>query len=111
MIDLNELAINAYDTARKREKNGANNKTDIRSMLKHCATEVVEAMEAYAKAEEHYEHCGFSYTYSTDFVGELADIITCVLIICGGGNIDIEAALEECQKKNKARANRQGDKL
>lgn len=105
MIDLNELAVNAYGTARKREENGASIKTDTRSMLKHCATEVVEAMEVYGMLE------AIGAISEEAFVSELADIIACVLIICGKEHIDIEQALEECQKKNKDRAEGIGDKL
>lgn len=120
MIDLNELAINAYDTARKREENGANIKTDTRSMLKHCATEVVEAMEAYHywqnEIPKEIDDMDLSIDdmvskHRADFEGELADIIACVLIICGKEHIDIEQALEQCVKKNKDRAERIGDKL
>lgn len=107
MIDLNELAIKAYDTARKREQNGANVKTDTRSMIKHCATEVVEAMEAFCLCERISID---GKQLPNDFSSELADIITCVLIIAGGENIDIEQALADCQEKNRKRAEGIGDK-
>ena len=47
MIDLNELCKVSLANAEQRQKNGGHIKTDTRSMLKHCATEVVEAMDAY----------------------------------------------------------------
>ena len=47
--NLNAFAKEVYNIAVCRQKNGGNVKTDTRSMLKHTATEVVEAMEAYSK--------------------------------------------------------------
>lgn len=111
MIDLNNIAREAYKVAKTREENGANIKTDTFSMLKHCATEVIEATDALAKAHEHFE-CKeiLSYDYAEQFRHELADIITCVLIIAGDNDIDIEQALKDVQEKNKARAEGRGDK-
>ena len=58
-------------------------------MLKHCATEVVEATEDYIKAQwqlnKNETEIEMEY-----FSSELADIICCCLVIAGGGNIDIE---------------------
>ena len=47
MIDLNEMAKEAYKVAKTREENSANIKTETFAMLKHCATEVVEATESF----------------------------------------------------------------
>lgn len=102
MIDLNELAKQTLANAEKRHANGARIKTDTRSMLKHCATEVVEATEAYANRYD------FGDGY---FVSELADIICCALIIAGKENIDIEKAVLDCIEKNRKRAEGIGDKL
>ena len=106
MIDLNNFAKSMLAVTKKREENGANIKADTRSMLKHTATEVVEAMEAYTK---------WCFTgkeqVPTAFSSELADIIACVLITCANEGINIEAALAECLKKNEARAEGKGDKL
>jgi len=103
MIDLNRMAKEAYEVAEKRHENGANIRTDSLSMLKHCATEVVEATEALINLSNGAgTHGGYH--------AELADIITCVLIIAGGNGIDIEQALEEVQGKNRARAEGKGDK-
>lgn len=44
MINLNELTKTSYEDACKREQNSGHIKANTRSMLKHCATEVVEAM-------------------------------------------------------------------
>ena len=49
MINLNQFAREMLAVAKKREENGAAIKTDTVSMLKHTATEVVEAMESYTK--------------------------------------------------------------
>ena len=108
LIDLNELAKNMYDVAKKREQNGAFVKTDTPSLLKHCATEVVEAMEAYTKAVDCFKHNGVCL--NSTFPSELADIIACVLIIAGIHRIDIERELNACYEKNKARAEGKGDK-
>lgn len=106
MIDLNKLSTEAYITAKKREKNGANIKTDIMSMLKHCATEVIEATQAvsnlnYEMTDENEEK----------FQNEVADIIVCCLIISGYMGFDIEKALNRVMEKNRRRAEKQGDKL
>ena len=109
MIDLNELAKQAFIVAKQRESNGGNIKTDTVSMLKHCASEVVEAVEAYTRSqwqlnknEEEIELEHFSL--------ELADIITCCLIISGKENIDIEVALNRVMEKNRLRAEKQFQK-
>lgn len=99
MIELNEHAKTALLIAKQRDRIGqASSRTD--SVLKHCAGEVCEAMEAYT-------------AYKLDdtnkskqlFAGELADIITCVLILSAAHEIDIENALALCQQKNEARIN------
>lgn len=48
MIDLNETARVALETAKRREDRGQL-KSDTMSILKHCAMEVVEAVEANQK--------------------------------------------------------------
>lgn len=106
MINLNELASQAYITAKKREKNGANIKTDPMSMLKHCATEVIEATEAYCNYI-----CELTDKHEEMFENEIADIIICCLIIAGYPMFDIEKALNRVMEKNRLRAEKQGDKL
>lgn len=104
MIDLIELSKTAYAIAEQRQKNGGNIKTDTQSMLKHCATEVVEAMEAltyYKNADvcgEGEEICRKA------FISELADILCCVLIIARGEVVDLEEAINDCIEKNRKRA-------
>ena len=102
MIELNGTASIARNIAEARQKNGANINIDTEHMLKHCATEVVEAMEAYANRYE------FGNGY---FEAELADIVSCVLIIAAQEHINIEQAILDCTEKNRKRANKQGDKL
>ena len=72
MINLNELSKQCLQIAKKRAQHGI--KSDTFSVLKHCAGEVVEAMDAYDV-----------YMYQIkreNYVSELADIIVCVLIVC-----------------------------
>lgn len=47
MFNLNELAVIAYENAAKREAKDGKVSTDTMKMLKHTATEVVEAVESY----------------------------------------------------------------
>lgn len=103
MIDLNEFAQGAMQTAKKREAKGQL-KSDTMSILKHCAGEVVEAMEAF----DEYRFLGDDMSYielnKSQFADELADIITCALIAAANEDINIEAALLRVQKKNARRA-------
>lgn len=115
MIDLQKLCKITLENAEKRQKNGANITTDTRKMLKHCATEVLEAMEAYTElaivreANKDMEVCTFDD--EKHFESELADIVCCCLIIAGKEDIDIERAIYDCVEKNERRANGIGDKL
>ena len=106
MIDLNKLSKQAYEVAQRRESNGANIKINTISMLKHCAGEVMEATEAY---------CDFVYEKTDEceekFQDEVADIMTCCLIMSGYMQFDIEKAINRVMKKNRLRAEKQGDKL
>lgn len=107
MIDLNGMAESMFNVALQRQKHGANISTNPLALLKHCATEVVEATYAY---------CEWHSKDSTEdkydmFSSELADIIACTLITSDCLGIDIEKALRECYEKNKMRAEGIGDKL
>lgn len=98
MIDLNEHAQKAQEIAFNRwKKKGVEYHTP--AILKHCAGEVCEAVEAYDQ---------YLYEYiesrRNKLAEELADIITCELIAAANEDIDIERALQECQQKNEARA-------
>lgn len=111
MVDLNALSKTAYAIAEQRQKNGGNIKTDTLSMLKHCATEVVEATEAYSKVKYFPQlNLNEQEIEKEHFAEELADIICCVFIIAGGEGIDIEEAINDCIEKNRARAEGKGDK-
>ena len=90
MIDLNILSKMAVDNSKKRG--------NVLEPLKHCACEVVEAMEAFTLYRE----------FKTDILkeqlaGELADVIMCALVLAGQEGIDVEDALLECEEKNRAR--------
>lgn len=98
MINLNEHAQKAQEIAFNRwEKKGVGYNTP--SILKHCAGEVCEAVEAYS--DYLFEN---SKVRRDKLAGELADIITCALIAAANEYIDIEKALQDCQQKNEVRA-------
>lgn len=105
MIDLNSLCKTAFEIAKARQENGSNVNVYTPNMLKHCATEVVEATEAYTNSTIRYG------SINQQFADELADIICCVLIIAGREEIDIEKAVNSCIEKNRKRAEKTGDKL
>ena len=105
MFNLNELCVMAYENAAKREAKDGKVSTDTMQMLKHTATEVVEATEAYS------DYCFINKPqFKRVFASELADIVCCVLIIAGKENIDMEYALTACMEKNYKRAIGEGDK-
>ena len=111
MIDLNELCEMAYENTCKRAEHESDIKTGTMEALKHCAGEVVEATEAYSSITTVYsvlEAGKIIAQKRDDFAGELADIICCVLTICGNEGIDIEYALTMCMEKNANRAERGG---
>ena len=92
MLDLNWMARISAEIADKRGQG-----TDEFCALKHCAGEVVEAMEAFS-----------DIIYKLDnkrFKGELADIIMCVLSVCGASGFDVEQMLTDCLSKNLKRVN------
>ena len=97
MIDLNEHAKKAQEIAFNRWY-----KKDVEyhtpAILKHCAGEVCEAVEAYS--DYLYED---SKGHHDKLAAELADIITCALIAAANEDIDMEKALKDCLKKNEAR--------
>lgn len=114
MINLNELASQAYITAKKREKNGAFIHTEPMAILKHCATEVVEATEAFCDYREALNNDNLEMLkneWIEKFENEIADIIVCCLIVSGYSMIDIEKALNRVMEKNRLRAEKMGDKL
>lgn len=107
MFSLNELCKMAYENALKREAKDGKVSTDTMQMLKHTATEVVEATEAYS--DFFYNDSDWDDRKGV-FASELADIVCCVLIIAGKESIDMEKVLTECMEKNYYRAIGKGDK-
>ena len=84
-MNLKEASQKALEIAQKR---GIHENT--MEALKHCAGEVLEAVESYTR---------FVYSPKEEadsFPDELADIIINVLSICGAENIDIEKC--DCKK-------------
>lgn len=113
MFSLNELCVMAYTNAQKREAKDGKVSTDTIQMLKHCATEVVEATEAYSRVQstsDIREAEDMLGRKRADFASELCDIVCCVLIIAGREGIDMEKFLTECMEKNYYRAIGKGDK-
>lgn len=94
MKNLNDLANQSLMFAKQRGLN-----TDVLSTLKHCAGEIVEATEAFARFNMLGEKKDFH-----DFSSELADIIICALTASAVEDVDIEEALEEAIQKNARRA-------
>lgn len=114
MIDLNELSKESYITAKERELNGAFIQTEPMAILKHCATEVVEATEAFCDYREALNNDNLEMLENErieKFENEIADIIVCCLIVSGYSMIDIEKALNRVMEKNRLRAEKHGDKL
>lgn len=107
-LSLNKIAKLSYENAKKRENNGGHISAETRAMLKHCATEVVEATEAYSRLS--FEKLVFSAENKNKFASELADIICCCTIIAGRENIDLDKAVADCLEKNRKRAEGTGDK-
>ena len=102
MLDLNYLCKMSYENAKKRAEHEPTIRIDPVSTIKHCAGEVVEAGEAltlYAVCKHEGSEAVNNKTKEA-FADELADIICCVLTICGHENIDIELALTKCMEKN-----------
>lgn len=83
------------------------------SILKHCATEVIEATEAFCNYCETLNNDNLETLDKSrkDFENEISDIIVCCLIISGYSIIDVEKALNRVMEKNRLRAEKMGDKL
>lgn len=107
MIELNDTAYALFEYSLKREANGANIKVTTPALLKHCATEVVEATDAYRGFEDMEKDVNAKQA----FADELSDVVACVLIIAANEGIDMEDALHRNVTRNRRRAMRQGDKL
>ena len=101
-MNLNKMSLKAYEIARARLQYVYDGRDGERG-LKHCAGEVVEACNSYNEWI-YNAHKTEGAERKAEFAGELADVITCVLSLCGYFQIDIEQALKDCMKKNEARA-------
>lgn len=109
-MTLNKIAEQSYRNAVRRQRHGANIDTNTISMLKHTATEVVEATEVYTYWLNASGTCKDEASKSI-FASELADVICCIAIIAGANNIDLDKAVADCLEKNRKRAEGTGDKL
>ena len=109
LFDINKLAQDMYEVARKRHENGGL-PIDTLGLLKHCAGEVIEATEAFSIASNIDIELEKRIDYYGSYTKELADIIACVLIMLAKGKFDIKKLLTDCLEKNKARAEGNGDK-
>ena len=132
MFDLNEFCKKSFEVAKARQDNGGKINVDPFQMLKHCATEVVEATESFVayrqiknlaedltatdieekwESQEEPDVCEEYYQKSRNsFISELADIISCCVIIAGKEGFDLEQALNDCYERNKLRSENKGDK-
>ena len=117
MLDLNELAKQSQEIAKKRAKHGLG--ADTTTCLKHCSGEVCEALQAFNDWQVDLRFANVSmgvtdpdwqHDYKKEYAGELADIIVCALIAAANSNVDIEKALTDCVEKNRKRAEGTGDK-
>lgn len=111
MIDLNNLKKITLKIGAKRIKNGANLSFDF---LKHCAGELVEAVNAkfsYENAVVYSEDKTALEESKKNYADELADVIICVLNEAEKADIDIEKAIFDAVEKNRKRAEGIGDKL
>ena len=133
MIDLNDFCKKSFEVAKARQNNGGKINVDPFQMLKHCATEVVEATESFVayreiknlaedltatdieekwESQEEPDVCENYYQESRKhFISELADIVSCCVIIAGKEGFDLEQALNDCYERNKLRSEHKGDKL
>ena len=88
-MDLKKASEKAYEIAQKRGIH-----EDTIQALKHCAGELLEAVEAYTR---------FVYSGREEadtFPEEIADVVMCIFSICGAENIDLEKALNSVFEKN-----------
>lgn len=105
MIDLNQLSKDMLEVANLRGKREGLPKTNTVGMMKWCAGEVVEAIEAFN--EYSYFQGGTNEQLEqkkVEFAGELADVVCCALITFALHGINPEIALVDCFTKNQLRA-------
>ncbi|UKI53133.1 MAG: hypothetical protein L6V86_08600 [Treponema sp.] len=108
-LSLKEIAKLSCENAIRREANGGHISVGTESMLKHCATEVLEAIKAYIYWSQALDLTQLQECKDS-FASELADIICCCTIIAGRELIDLDKAVADCLEKNRKRAEGTGDK-
>ena len=94
-MNLNEASQKALEIA---EKRGIHETTF--EALKHCAGEVLEAVDAY----DNWSMLDNPQGKKEEFENELADVIICILSISGAERIDIEQAISRKMLINEGRA-------
>lgn len=94
-MNLNEASQWAFEISKKRNQYKGDGNDTIRA-LKHCACEVVEAVDAY-------NDWSYRQEGREDFENELADVIICILSVSGSEGIDIEYAISRKMLINEGR--------
>ena len=84
------------------------NKIRIKNLAENLtATDIEEKWESQEEpdiCEEYYQES------RKHFISELANIISCCVIIAGKEGFDLEQALNDCYERNKLRSENKGDK-
>ena len=97
-MDLNAAKEKAFNTAKERGQYKFDGSDTFRA-LKHAAGEIVEANEEYNNWSLFDNNEGKREA----FENELADVVICILSICGYEQIDIEKAIVRKMKINEKR--------
>ena len=98
-MNLNEASQWAFEISKKRNQYKGDGNDTIRA-LKHCACEVVEAVDAY----DNWSMLDNPQGRKEEFENELADVIICILSVSGSEGIDIEQAISRKMLINEGRA-------
>ena len=100
-MNLNEASQKALEIA---EERGIHENT--MEALKHCAGEVLEAVDAY----DNWSMLDNPQGRKEEFENELADVIICILSISGAEKIDIEYAISRKMLINESRTQKENYK-
>lgn len=95
-LTINELCIQAFETAKSKGWHDEPRETGTKLALIH--SEVSEALEADRMGDQE------------NFAEELADVVIRVLDLCGSMGINLEKAIAEKMEKNKDRSYKHGGK-
>lgn len=98
-MNLNEASQWAFEISKKRNQYKGDGNDTIRA-LKHCACEVVEAVDAY----DNWSMLDNPIGRKEELENELADVIICILSISGAEKIDIEYVISRKMLINEGRA-------